>query len=264
MDERTLLCVDDEQGVLHSLRRLLRREPYRVRLTSGGAEALTLMEREPAQVILADYRMPGMSGTELLRKIKERYPGTVRVVLSGFADAAVILDMINEGEIYRFLPKPWDDEELKVTIRQCFERYALLQENQQLLADVQRKNEKLAQWTQELERKVNERTRSLQLAQEVLERLPFPVLGVDPEGLIVLINSAARTVLDDGAPMLLGNTVPEVLPSEVAGVVTDCLDRHRPVSRKKCVVNGRSYYLYVDLLNEAQNSRGGLVLMHEA
>jgi DNA-binding NtrC family response regulator len=106
MAEQTLLCVDDERPILNALKRLLRKEGYRLLTAEDGPEALDVLDREPVQVVISDYRMPGMSGTALLREVKSRHPETVRVVLSGYADAHVVVESINIGEIYRFLPKP--------------------------------------------------------------------------------------------------------------------------------------------------------------
>ena len=98
-----VLCVDDEPSILSSLRRVFLDEPWDLRFAGSGAEGLELIERHGADVVLSDYRMPGMNGVEFLKKVKEIHPDCVRVVLSGYADVATILSALNEGEIYRFL-----------------------------------------------------------------------------------------------------------------------------------------------------------------
>lgn len=118
--QNTLLLVDDEQYILHSLKRLLRREGYRILTAGGGVEALELLALEPVQVIVSDQRMPGMSGAEFLSKAKELYPETVRISLSGYSDISTVTDAINKGAIWKYITKPWDDEALVQEIRTAF------------------------------------------------------------------------------------------------------------------------------------------------
>lgn len=122
-EDRTLLLVDDEENVLSSLGRLFRRDGYRVLSAGNVNDALALLANNEVQVILSDQRMPEMSGTEFLARVKMLYPETVRLVLSGHADLATVTEAINRGAIYRFLTKPWDDRELRDHIRQAFRTY---------------------------------------------------------------------------------------------------------------------------------------------
>ncbi|MBV8466946.1 MAG: EAL domain-containing protein, partial [Burkholderiales bacterium] len=119
----TLLLVDDESNVLSALKRTLRNDRYKVLTASGGQEALEVLALNPVQVIMSDQRMPGMSGTEFLSVARQLYPGTVRMVLSGYADLQTITESINSGEIYKFLTKPWDDAQLRDVIDEAFQRY---------------------------------------------------------------------------------------------------------------------------------------------
>jgi len=118
--ERTLLLVDDEENVLRSLVRLFRRDGYRVLAASSVREAFDLLGSNPVQVIVSDQRMPDMSGTEFLGRVRDLYPDTVRMVLSGYTDLKSITEAINRGAIYRFLTKPWDDDELREHIQAAF------------------------------------------------------------------------------------------------------------------------------------------------
>ncbi|MES2091380.1 MAG: EAL domain-containing protein, partial [Pseudomonadota bacterium] len=108
--KRTLLLVDDEENIVASLRRLLRRDGYHIVVAYSGAEGLQRLAEQEVDVIVSDQRMPGMTGVEFLRRAKELYPGTMRIVLSGYTELQSITDAINEGSIYKFLTKPWDDE----------------------------------------------------------------------------------------------------------------------------------------------------------
>jgi len=120
---RTLLIVDDEESVLASLKRLLRRSGYRILAAHSGEEALELLAINDVQVVLSDQRMPGMSGAELLARVKDLYPQTVRMVLSGYADLDAVTDAVNRGAIYKYLTKPWDDRAVREIVRDAFQRH---------------------------------------------------------------------------------------------------------------------------------------------
>lgn len=120
---RTLLCVDDEEYILSSVVREFRHEGYRVLTATSGEAGLELLAMNDVQVVMSDMRMPTMSGVEFLRRVKELYPHTIRIILSGYGDLDSVTDAINSSAIFRFLSKPWDDEHLRDNIRQAFEIY---------------------------------------------------------------------------------------------------------------------------------------------
>lgn len=119
-EEPTLLLVDDEPNILNALKRLLRREGYRILSAGSGEEALELLATHPVQVIVSDQRMPSMSGVEFLSRARELYPQTIRIVLSGYSDITTLADAINRGAVWKYISKPWDDEALKEDIRHAF------------------------------------------------------------------------------------------------------------------------------------------------
>lgn len=124
MSERTILFVDDEEKILKSLERGLLDETYHTLFATSGKEALEILEQEEVHVIVTDMRMPEMSGIDLLRIVKEKYPHIVRLVLSGYTQVGTLLTAINQGEIYKFLTKPWKlDEEFKVVIQEALDHY---------------------------------------------------------------------------------------------------------------------------------------------
>jgi diguanylate cyclase (GGDEF)-like protein len=122
-DTQTLLMVDDEENILRALTRTLRRDGYRILSALNTTEALDILARNDVQVILSDQRMPEGDGTEFLGKVKDMYPDTIRMILSGYTDLDTVTDAINRGAIYKFLTKPWRDEELRAQIREAFRRY---------------------------------------------------------------------------------------------------------------------------------------------
>ncbi len=125
-DKGTLLLLDDEPNVLSSLMRLLRRDGYRILQAHNASEAFSLLATHEVQVVVSDQRMPEMSGTEFLSRVRKLYPGTVRIILSGYAELESVLNAINRGEIYRFYTKPWDDQALRDNIREAFRYHALM------------------------------------------------------------------------------------------------------------------------------------------
>ncbi|GJI97688.1 two-component system response regulator [Duganella caerulea] len=123
---QTLLIVDDDVNVLSSLHRLFRRDGYQILTAATPAEGFEMLALHAVQVIVCDQRMQGMSGTEFLSKVKEMYPETIRIILSGYTGLDAVIDSINRGAIYRFYTKPWDDTQLRDNIRLAFHHYWLL------------------------------------------------------------------------------------------------------------------------------------------
>ena len=124
--QRTLLLLDDEPGILAALNRLFRADGYRVLSADTAAQAFDLLAMHPVQVVISDQRMPGMNGTEFLSRVKDLYPGTIRIILSGYTELDSVLNAINRGEVYRFYTKPWDDQALRDNIREAFQYHQLI------------------------------------------------------------------------------------------------------------------------------------------
>jgi len=124
----TILLVDDEEHVLRSLSRLLRREGYNILTANNALDGLVILRDNAVNLVVSDQEMPGLGGIEFLKTIKVRYPEIIRIILTGQGDTLTAISAINEGEVYRFLTKPWDGDELKITIRQALEHHDLLQE----------------------------------------------------------------------------------------------------------------------------------------
>lgn len=130
-EQQTLLLVDDEENILHSLKRMLRKQPYNVLTCNSTAEAFEILALHNIQVIVSDQRMPEMSGTEFFSRVKDMYPNTIRLVLSGYTDLRSVTEAINHGSIYKFITKPWQDNELTEEITNAFRLYKQ-QQNQRL------------------------------------------------------------------------------------------------------------------------------------
>src|SRR5436190_19361923 len=130
-----ILVVDDEPEILFSLRALLRRD-FEVHTAESGAQALEVLREHPVHVIMTDQRMPEMTGVELLSRARGACPEAVRVIFTGYADLKAVIDAVNRGEIFRYLTKPWDPDELCGVLHQACDHYAAIAERSRLLADL--------------------------------------------------------------------------------------------------------------------------------
>lgn len=161
MENANILFVDDEKNILGSLSRVFRKEGYGIMLAESGECGLDLLRHNSVAVVVSDQRMPGMGGVEFLKRVREASPDTVRMMLTGQADMAEITGAINEGGVYRYITKPWDDEELKHIVKAAVERYSLLEENRRLQEATMKQNAELYELNQTLEAKVEEKTKKL-------------------------------------------------------------------------------------------------------
>ena len=134
-----ILLVDDEPNVLRALTRVFREEQYDIVGAASGKEALALLERTPAHLLITDHRMPEMTGADLLKRAKALHPDMIRIMLTGQADIGAVMGAVNDGAVYKFILKPWHDDDLRVTVALALERYELLRENHALKKDLQKK-----------------------------------------------------------------------------------------------------------------------------
>jgi len=156
-----VLLVDDEPNVLSALRRSLRGRGFEIVTASSGQEALALLQRESVDAIVSDMRMPGMSGAELLKASLSLAPDAVRVLLTGYADIGSAVQAVNDGEIFRYLAKPWDDTFLHQVLRDGLARKSLERERDALVVLTDQQNETLRRLNAGLEEQVAQRTQAL-------------------------------------------------------------------------------------------------------
>lgn len=168
MGNNTVLVVDDEKGVLNSLQRLFRKEGFQVLTAASGREALEVLSQFPVQLVISDQVMPDLQGIELLKEVKRSWPETIRVMLSAQGEIDTALAAINQGEVYRFVLKPWKNKELIAVVKDGLHQNQLISENKRLLRLTEEQNEKLKELNRYLETKVLQRTREiLQKDQEI-------------------------------------------------------------------------------------------------
>ncbi|MBL0062978.1 MAG: response regulator [bacterium] len=124
----TVLFVDDEPFVLDALKRVFQDQGYRLLFANSAHEAIRHMEQQEIQLVVSDFRMPQMDGCELFQIVSERWPDTIRIILSGYADIKAVVSAINEGQIYKFVSKPWNNAELCEIVKSGVEKYCQLAE----------------------------------------------------------------------------------------------------------------------------------------
>ncbi len=198
----SLLAVDDEAFILSSLARLLRRSCFELRTAQSAEQAWELFQARPADIVLSDQRMPGTTGVQLLARVRDRSPDTVRIILSGYSDAQSITDAINEGAVYKFVAKPWDDALLLQTLHEAAEVHRTRLQTRQLQLALATANAELSTANQRLKTLISEQDHhislgdyALRLAQDMNDAMPFPVLGLDADGQLVIANDAAARYL---------------------------------------------------------------------
>lgn len=185
--DMTLLCVDDESNVLRTLQRLFHRKPYNIMIADSALNALKIIENTPIDVIVSDMRMPEMDGATLLEKVAKSHPDTYRIVLSGYADFESTVAAINLGKIHRFINKPWDNDGLINAVEEGFERSRLKNENHNLKRKIESQNKLLKSLNNDLEDKVNLRTKQIRASllrndrnNKSCEKMLFNFIAINP------------------------------------------------------------------------------------
>ncbi|MBZ0264887.1 response regulator [bacterium] len=158
-EPRQLVFVDDEPNIVKSLTRVFLDDDYEIQTFASAEEALKFINKNPVELIISDQRMPGMTGSELFKKVRQKHPHIIRILLTGYADMDATIEAINDGWIYKFLLKPWNDEELHATVQRALEFYDISRENERLMVQLEEKNKELEKWNVELGIRVKERTK---------------------------------------------------------------------------------------------------------
>ena len=187
-----ILVVDDEEAILESLQ-LTFQDDSRVFTASTGARGLEILEREDVALIVADQVMPGMTGVEFLERAIERNPRAIRMMLTGYADIGSLVRAINTGRIYRYIPKPWEPEELRLNVKRALEAYELTHENTELAAALSEANERL-------------RRENLYLRREVERRYSFDQLLGESAAMQRVFEVMEKVAQTDATVLLTGET----------------------------------------------------------
>lgn len=277
--EPVVMLVDDEENILHSLQRLLRREGYRILVAHSGPAALdqlALLEA-PASVIISDYRMPEMNGVEFLGKVRTLYPETARIILSGYADSNTIQSSFDEGQVYKFISKPWNDSEIKaalrtsvmeyealISIRSRMQQFDLLRKEAEeaglmlTIAPPTNGGLEAAQATDGLPLPAVSRT--IEVYQEIVNNLPLALIGVDPDGIVALANPAVERIFGIDVSTALGGSIWEVLPPSLAETISRAVINRRSKVRSEIALGTRTIKVECGPLINSDGSSRGLAL----
>lgn len=225
-DQPYILCVDDEPGIARAIRRILKTEPVNVLIAASGPEGLDILRKQTVSLILTDYRMPEMNGIEFLEQAAPLCPDAFRMILTGYAEAHVLVEAVNRGQIYKILYKPFQEEDIKLTVRSGLEHHARNCENRVLLEELAQRNKQLAILNQKLKTGL-EGTKAdltisstaLGMAQQLLNEIPAAVIGMEPSGQIVFANRLANIWFAPQTPLrissLVGTWTSDVLPEPI-------------------------------------------------
>jgi diguanylate cyclase (GGDEF)-like protein/PAS domain S-box-containing protein len=231
-----LLFVDDDPNVLKALRRLFRHENYMVYLAAGGAEGLEILRQHAVDLIISDMRMPEMSGAEFLAHVLEQWPETVRILLTGYADLQSTIDAINKGRIFSYCNKPWNDEELKLLVRNALEQKHLREERYRLSAVIRQQNDQLKASNEHLEEHVEQRTTQLGKTLKQLDQANIALKN--RQGQLRRLNNAYAVLSHCNHTLIHANNEDDFLYDFCRSIVT----------------TGNYLASWIDLLDEDGNS----------
>jgi CheY-like chemotaxis protein len=184
-----ILFLDDEKSILSSLRRVFMKEPYTFFFASSADEAIQIIKQTEMSVIVSDMRMPEVDGITFLRNAVQIAPDSVRMLLSAYADIQSVMKAVNEGHIWRYITKPWDDNDLRLTIRNGIQFYEESSARKRLLVELAQKNAELLDMNNVLEKKVLERT------WQIRERSKLLSLIIEEENSSIILKACCETVL---------------------------------------------------------------------
>nr|WP_320192178.1 response regulator [uncultured Desulfobacter sp.] len=268
--KHTILCVDDEQQILAALKRLLRKENFDLLTAKNGEEGLKIMASRDIHLVISDHRMPEMSGISFLSKVRETYPDTIRILLTGYTEIDSIKASINEGHVYKFLLKPWNDDDLKQEIRKALERYDLIQSNQSLHLMLAAKNKELEQINKDLEKIIRQRTRELELQNQALELtrvlfrgLPVAAMGVSYDQTIILINRQAEKLKINDRMISVGNSLTDYLSKDVMKKMSPVLESQTNRVTFDMTIENQTYIATLSALTGRFLGKGFILCLRE-
>jgi len=269
MSDYTILCVDDEENVLRSLNRLFLEEDWELLTSDSGEHGLEVLRQKEVHLIISDFRMPEMTGVEFLKEAKAIRPEAIRIILSGFADVDAIVRAINEGEIYKFISKPWNDEELKLAVRRSLEQFELIQENSGLNEKIKAQNEELRMLNENLEAKVQERTaalhlrnQALSLSQDMVEQLPIGIVGISMEEEVALINGEMISIFGLTGKPVLGMKMGECFPETIREFIKVTLESGHSQELEEYRHNGCILSLKTCVIEGFEKPKGSMLIAH--
>lgn len=193
-DASVIVVLDDEVSILHSLTRAFREESYCLFTTTAPEEAIAVLQKGNIKVVVSDQKMPGMNGIEFLKRVKEINPDVLRILFTGYADIQIAEDAINEGAVYRFIHKPWKDEELKAVFREALQHFDLMVENKRLFALTQQQNKELELKNQQLQHLID---KQVEFTSTVSHELRTPLASMKMAVDIIVSRNASMKMTEE-------------------------------------------------------------------
>ena len=225
MKEVNVVILDDEIDILNLCARLFKDQPFAVLATADHQEALRALETQNIKVILSDNRMPGVSGVDFLRQVKEKKPDVIRILFTGYADVQMAEDAINKGEVFRLVNKPFDLKELLMLVKEALERFDLLKKNSLLAENITKRNEELEALSVKLQQRYDAQR---QFTSTVSHELRTPLASIKSS--IDILNTEAPGKLTDDQKVFIKRVKSNV--DRLARLINDVLDLSKLESGK--------------------------------
>jgi len=249
---------------------LLRKEGYGLLTASSGVEALKILKENDVHLVLSDQRMPQMSGTEFLAEVKEKYPDVIRIILTGYTGVDSITELINNGDMYKFFLKPWNDQNLKLEIIRALEQYDLIWTNKILHKKVLEQNEALKRTNKNLAESIQKRTEeletknhALELSRAILKYLPVPVIAVSVRGMIVTINQQAQSLSESSKSIEIGKRLSDYFSNDMEGKMDEVIKFNTSQTLKGYRLSGTSYDIDLIPLSGRFSGKGVVLSLRE-
>ena len=257
---RTILVVDDETNIRKSIQRVFRSSDYRVLTAGDGFEALDILNNNDVGVIISDHRMPNMDGTELFTQIRHLHPKIMRIMLTGYNDVDNVTDAINNGGVYKFLTKPWEDAELVDAVESAFEIYEMDARNERLAGRLRQLNTQLEKEVEQKSRVLNLNMRTLQTSQDIIDSLPMSIVCFGDDGIVVEANKQACHFFGEGHA-LVGMPFGQVLPKSIIDLFTTQSDT--PVFREIAISAAKVLVYAVTSFESISGASGFIFIGYE-
>ena len=261
-----ILCVDDEKKVLSALRRFFYEDDYEIFTAESGREGLDILAKNASiQLVISDYRMPGMDGVDFLRQVWARWPDTVRIVISGHSDAAAAVEAIKEGQIYKFVPKPWKDDEFRETVASALKVHSLRKKNEQFVNELIESNVEFKHLREDPEKmpgkngsELLQQNKNMRFAQQILYEMPIAVIGLDRDNTIIQSSELADNIFTDSKRSLFSLSAYDVLPAEINSFLQEL--RETPADMK-LEYNGQQLTIKAKKLSKTDGREGTVLVL---
>ena len=238
-----ILLVDDERPVLSALQRVFRRQGYQVAAFNSAQQALAALETEaPFQLVISDYRMPEMNGVAFLKIVRQRWPEVIRIILSGYAETSAILAATNEGNIFKFIPKPWEETELLEMISEALEQFAIAEQQRRLLRSVDLMKKCL-------NRGEHDHFKELCVYQTLMDQMPVGLVGISHDNTIMRLNQCAQDRL--GLPAELLGKPSAALPEPIYRLIQSNDQNETQAVGRLIALHGKQYLVLTTNFSDA-------------